>query len=156
MQKNVIFTLRNVLYRGFLDEEEDWKKSGDTERMGRVWGRRWNSKEEKGRGGGGDTERKDVPGVEIRVRETLVYSNWLGSNPCASRTQFWFPPFYPISCNMVNQYFDIHDYMMFYFSSHIQHSLLIWQICEIPPSGRINQFRVCVSEKGSITVASVQ
>jgi hypothetical protein len=26
MQKNVIFTLRNVLYRGFLDEEEDWKK----------------------------------------------------------------------------------------------------------------------------------
>jgi len=27
MEKSVIFTLQNVLFRGFLDEEEDWKKA---------------------------------------------------------------------------------------------------------------------------------
>jgi hypothetical protein len=35
-EKNVIFTLRNVLFRGFLEEEEDWKKSEEMERTGRV------------------------------------------------------------------------------------------------------------------------
>jgi len=68
-EKNVIFTWRNVLFRGFLEEEEDWKKSEDMERMGRVWRRRWNWIEEEGRGGRGDRGRKDVPGVEIRVRD---------------------------------------------------------------------------------------
>jgi hypothetical protein len=32
----IIITFRKVLFRGFLEEEEDRKKSEDMERMGRV------------------------------------------------------------------------------------------------------------------------
>ena len=36
MEKSVIFTWRNVLFRGFLDEEQELKKCEYMERMGRV------------------------------------------------------------------------------------------------------------------------
>src|SRR5271170_7209579 len=74
----LFITLRNVLFRGLLDEEEDLEKrrrDGEDgarmkEKMELERGRGGRKgREEGGGGGGGDRGRKDVPGVEIRVRE---------------------------------------------------------------------------------------
>jgi len=66
--------------------------------------------------------------------------------PCAKRTQFWFPNILPLGQSI----FDIHDYIMFYFFSHIQHSLLIWQICEslqLPICSYRSVSRLCFWER---------
>jgi len=88
-EKNVIFTWRNVLFRGFLEEEEDWKKSEDMERMGRVWRRRWNWIEEEGRGGRGDRGRKDVPGGISGLGTELVYYNGYRIHRIHRNIHFW-------------------------------------------------------------------
>jgi hypothetical protein len=128
--KNVTFTLRNILFRGLLDEEEDWKKSEEMERMGRVWGRIWNWSEEEGRGGGKDMGGKEGGTRKVRVRSTLALYNWLGRTRALRARNFDFHLFTVLPMNILplgQSIFDIHGYIMFYLFPHSTFSVCqIW------------------------------